>query len=83
MHYINTQSTFINPFLIAILDKNREINWQYEFREIIFTNMSSLVFGYQDTSIDKSEFTLQFKCNFIDVNYVSDRKQQVLIKTKL
>jgi hypothetical protein len=82
-HYINTQNMFVNPFLIQILDQNRVINWQYEFREIVFTKISSITFSYSETDMKPNTFEISFKYNYIDFVYVPELKLPSLVKTKL
>lgn len=82
-HYINTRDIFVNPFSIVVLDQNREENWRYELREIVFTSISPIEFGYQDTEMKLSMFSIGFKCNFIDNVYVPDLNLPTLVKTKL
>jgi len=82
-HYVNTQNMFVNPFLIQILDQNRVINWQYEFREIIFTKISPITFSYAETDVKVNSFDLSFKFNYLDFIYIPEIKMPNLIKTKL
>lgn len=82
-HYINTQALFVDPMTIIILDQNRDEQWRYELREIVFTKISPIEFGYQNAKQDLATFTVGFRCNFIDNVYVPDLKFPTLVKTKL
>lgn len=81
-HYINT-NVFVNPFMILILDQNRQEQWRYELREVVMTEITASKFGYQETSQEKDVFSIKFKCNFIDNVYVPELNLPKLIKTKL
>jgi hypothetical protein len=83
-HYINTQEIFVNPFLIIVLDKNREENFRYELREIVFTGLSDLKFDYQDTDAEsKVSFNVDFMCNFIDPSYTPNNNLRKLVRTRI
>ena len=67
-HYLN-ESNFANPFLLSVLDMNRDEIFTIEFKQIIFKEISDIEFNYGDFEFRENTFTVTFNFNFYDINY--------------
>jgi hypothetical protein len=82
-HYININAIFINPFMIEILDKNRDVQFRYVLREVTVTGLVGKDLGYEKTDQEFDSFDLSFVVNFVDWEYVANKKEPLLIKVPL
>lgn len=82
-HYINVNQIFVKPFQISILDKNQDELFKYYLKEIVFSSLNGREYGYEKTEFKFDTFDLGFKVNFIDWEYVANKKEPILLKIKL
>ena len=68
--YLNTSEVFSNPFQIIALDIHRDAIYNINFREIILSNLSEIIFSYNQQSFNEQTFTLAFNYNFFDIEFI-------------
>jgi hypothetical protein len=68
-NYLNVNDTFAEPFQIIALDIHRDAIYTISFKEIILTNLSEIIFAYNQQSFDMQSFTLTFNYNFFDIEF--------------
>ena len=68
-NYLNVNDIFANPFQIIALDIHRDAIYTISFKEIILTNLSEIIFAYNQQSFDMQSFTLTFNYNFMDIEF--------------
>lgn len=69
-HYIKNGQTFIGDFTITVLDVERREQFKIFIKEIILTNLTEIKFSNQEKEVDEQTFTLTFKYNFLDIEYI-------------
>lgn len=60
---------YIDPFVLKILDANRDVLYTITFRELIFKNLSDTSFDYSDQAYSNKEFTASFRYNWQEVDF--------------
>jgi hypothetical protein len=73
--YLNTTDTFINPFQVIALDIHRDAIYSINFSEIVLSNLSEIVFAYNQQRFNEQTFTLTFNYNFLDVEFILNQDQ--------
>lgn len=68
--YLNVIDTFADPFQIIALDIHRDAIYSINFKEIILSNLSEIIFAYNQQAFDEQTFTLTFNYNFLDVEFI-------------
>lgn len=68
-HYLNNNNNFINPFLMSVLDLNRDEIFTIQFKQLIFKELSDIEFNYGDFDFKDETFTVVFNFNFHDIIY--------------
>lgn len=68
-NYLDVENTFANPFQIIALDIHRDAIYTISFSEIILTNLSEIIFAYNQQTFDEQVFTMTFNYNFIDIEF--------------
>ena len=68
--YLDTTEVFANPFQITALDIHRDAIYEVNFKEIILSNISEIVFAYNQQSFDEQTFTLSINFNFYDIEFL-------------
>lgn len=68
--YLDVLSVFAEPFQIITLDIHRDAIYQVDFREIILSNISEIVFSYSQQSFEEQTFTLNFNYNFYEIEFI-------------
>lgn len=68
-HYLNTDTNFLNPFSISVVDIHRDAIYTIHLKEIIVKSFSDLQFDYSQQKINTKEFTLTFHFNFYDIEF--------------
>jgi hypothetical protein len=76
-HYLDVDNLFINPLTIKAVDIHRDEIYAINFFEIISTTIGNLVFDYSSQRVQKKEFTMTLKFNFIDFQF-SMNKSKIL-----
>lgn len=69
-HYINIESPYIDPFTITILDEERRELFKIYLKELVPLGQSDTRLGYNLKSFNEEVYTVSFKFNFIDIEYI-------------
>jgi len=80
-HYLDTDHIYIEPFILTALDIHRDAIYQVKFKDIIFKSISENNFNYSVQRIQAKEFTCTFIYDFIDIEYMVDRKKLLELGT--
>lgn len=75
--YLDVTETFSNPFQIIALDIHRDAIYEVSFKEIILSNMSEIVFAYNQQSFDEQTFTINFNYNFYDIEFILNGEKTI------
>ena len=57
-------------FNLQMLDKDGCVIYSIEFREVLLKSIGELRLGYNMQDIDEKTFTITFRYNFIDINWM-------------
>lgn len=68
--YLDVLNVFAEPFQLISLDIHRDAIYQVKFYEIILSNISEIVFAYNQQSFTEQTFTLNFNFNFYDIEFL-------------
>jgi hypothetical protein len=74
-HYLDVINLYINPLTITAVDIWRDAIYKINFFEIIATNLSENKFQYNQQKTQSKEFTLKFKFNFSDVEFLLNKSK--------
>lgn len=74
-HYLDTEHLFINPFTLTAIDIWRDGIYQIKFFELIAVNLSENIFNYSQQKIQAKEFTLTFRFNFTDIEFLLNKSK--------
>jgi hypothetical protein len=61
---------FCPPFILCILDWNRDGIYYLKFDKIVYTGLSDFTFDYGDSLIEEKTFTMTFTFNFYELEYI-------------
>lgn len=73
--YLDVINTFAEPFIMTSLDIHRDAIYQISFKEIILSNISEIVFAYNQQSFNEQTFTLNFNYNFYDIEFLLNNEK--------
>lgn len=76
-HYLDVENLFIQPLSIKAVDIHRDEIYSINFYEVISTTISNNIFDYSQQRVQKKEFTVTLKFNFIDFEF-SLNKSKIL-----
>ncbi len=74
-HYLDCINLYINPFMITAVDIHRDGIYQIKYYEIIAIALSEMLFDYSQQKVNAKEFTLTFKFNFIEVEFLLNKSK--------
>lgn len=76
-HYLNVtpEGRFVNPFTITALDIHRDAIYRINFKQIVLQTLSELRFSYSDQAFSEKTFTLTFRFNFIDIEFLLTKEK--------
>jgi hypothetical protein len=80
-HYVDVNNQYINPFTLTVLDIWRDAIYRISFQQIILIAYSDNKFDYSDQKISAKEFTLTFKFNFIDIEFLLNESKVLEVGT--
>jgi len=80
-HYLDVENLYINPFVITALDIWRDAIYRIKFFEIMLINLSENTFDYSLQKVSAKEFTLTFKFNFTDVEFLLNKSKVLELGT--
>jgi len=81
-HYLDVENLYINPFIITAVDILRDAIYRIKFMELIAISLSDNTFDYSQQKTNAKEFTVTFKFNFTDVEFLLN-KSKVLETTNI
>lgn len=74
-HYLDTDHLFINPFTLTAIDIWRDGIYDIKFYELIAVGLSENIFNYSQQRIQAKEFTMTFKFNFADIEFLLNKSK--------
>ena len=74
-HYLDTDHLFINPFTLTAIDIWRDGIYKIKFFELIAISLSENVFNYSRQKVQSKEFTMTFKFNFTDIEFLLNKSK--------
>jgi|TARA_R110002153_G_scaffold6210_3_gene28260 hypothetical protein len=74
-HYLNTDTNFLKPFSISVVDIHRDAIYTIHLKEIIIKSFSDLQFDYSQQKINNKEFTMTLHFNFYDIEFNLDKSK--------
>ena len=80
-HYHNVEKAYDEPLIITVIDQNRNALYHIQFRDVIWTGLSSNKFAFNDQTIQNKTFTMTFEYNFIDFEYIGGNNDNIDIIT--
>lgn len=78
--YLDVTNIFSEPFQIMALDIHRDAIYTISFKEIILTNLSEIIFAYNQQSFDMQTFSLTFNYNFLDIEFNLNKDKVLELK---
>ncbi len=80
-HYLDVINLYINPLVITAVDIWRDAIYRIRFYEIIAMSLSDMTFDYSQQKTNAKEFTLTFKFNFTDVEFLLNQSKVLELGT--
>lgn len=80
-HYLDVENLYINPFILTAVDIWRDAIYRIKFFEIIAMSLGELTFDYSQQKTNAKEFSVTFKFNFIDVEFILNETKVLEIGT--
>lgn len=74
-HYLDTKNMYLNPFLLSVLDIWRDTIYVVKFFEINNMSLSDNLFDYSSQKVNTKEFTMVFKFNFVEVEFMLSKSK--------
>jgi hypothetical protein len=74
-HYLDVMNLYINPFRLTAVDIHRDAIYEIRFFEIIMSSIGDMTFDYSQQRVNAKEFTLNFRFNFIEVEFLLDKSK--------
>lgn len=78
-YYKNTTAQYTAPFIMSVLDINRDEMYQIKFREIILKNISERTFNHANQAIDAKNFNVTLNFNFWDMEFMLDKNKLLVM----
>lgn len=80
-HYLDVINMYINPFTITAVDIHRDAIYVIKFFEIIALSLSEVNFDYSQQKVNAKEFTLTFKFNFVQIEFLLNKSKVMELET--
>ena len=74
-HYLDVENLYIKPFMLTAVDIWRDAIYRIKFMEIIAISLSDNTFDYSQQKTNAKEFTLTFRFNFTDVEFLLNKSK--------
>jgi len=74
-HYLDVGNIYVNPLTITAVDIWRDGIYKIKFFEIMLVNLSENTFDYSKQQVNAKEFTLTFRFNFTDVEFLLNQSK--------
>ena len=78
--YLN-DTLYINPFTITAVDVHRDAIYVIKFFEIITIALGEIIFDYSQQKVNAKEFTLTFRFNFVDIEFLLNKSKVLELGT--
>tara|TARA_R110000772_G_scaffold20466_2_gene56718 strand:+ start:36148 stop:36792 length:645 start_codon:yes stop_codon:yes gene_type:complete len=73
--YLDVLNTFAEPFQMTSLDIHRDAIYRVNYREIILSNISEIVFAYNQQTFNEQTFTMTFNYNFYEIEFILNNEK--------
>lgn len=80
-HYLDVEHLYINPFILTAVDIHRDAIYMIKFLEIIAITISENIFDYSQQKVNAKEFTVTFKFNFADIEFLLNKSKLLELST--
>lgn len=80
-HYLDVTNLHINPFILTAVDIWRDAIYRIKFTEIIAISLGENKFEYNSQKTNAKEFTLKFRFNFTDVEFLLNQSKVLELGT--
>lgn len=80
-HYLDVINLYINPFTLTCVDIHRDAIYVIKFIEIIAISLGDINFDYSQQKTNAKEFTLTFKFNFSDIEFLLNKSKVLELGT--
>jgi len=80
-HYLDVVNLYINPFVLTSVDIWRDAIYRIKFFEIIAMSLGENKFEYNQQKTNAKEFTIKFKFNFTDVEFLLNQSKVLELGT--
>lgn len=80
-HYLDVENLYIKPFILTCVDIWRDAIYRVQFRELIAMSLTDNTFDYSQQKTNAKEFTLTFKFNFTDVEFLLNKSKVLEVGT--
>lgn len=80
-HYLDVVNLYINPFVLTAVDIWRDAIYKINFFELIAMSLSENKFEYNQQKTNAKEFTIKFKFNFTDVEFLLNKSKVLEVGT--
>ena len=80
-HYLDVANLYINPFMITAVDIWRDAIYRIKFFEIIAISLGEITFDYSQQKTNAKEFSMTFKFNFIDLEFLLNQSKVLEVST--
>lgn len=74
-HYLDVINLYIKPLTITAVDIWRDAIYRINFREVIAMSLGEINFDYSQQKTNAKEFTLNFKFNFTDIEFLLNQSK--------
>ena len=80
-HYLDVINLYIKPLSITAVDIWRDAIYRIRFYEIIAMSLGEMTFEYHQQKTNAKEFTLVFKFNFTDIEFLLNQSKVLELGT--
>lgn len=74
-HYLDVVNLYVKPFILTTVDIHRDAIYEIKFLEIIAMSLSENTFDYSHQKVSAKEFTLTFKFNFTEIEFLLNKSK--------
>ena len=80
-HYLDTEHSFLQPFILTQVDIWRDAIYRINFSELNMIGMSDNKFDYSQQKVNAKEFTVTFRFNFYEIEFLLNKSQVLEVAT--
>lgn len=81
-HYLDTDNLYIKPFIVTFLDPWRNAIYRMEYHQLIAISLSDILLDNSVQKISFPEFTLTFRFNFMNLEFLMNKDKIIDIGNK-